>query len=67
MDDGLRVIVNGHIVGHQKITEPSGTWSLEHAIPGSVNTLLVILVDDAAVHKGIASLAFWHDGAMVGG
>ena len=67
VDDGLRIIVNGHIVGHQKITEPSGTWTLEHAIPGSVNTLLVILVDDAAVHKGIASLAFWHEGVMVGG
>jgi len=67
VDDGLRIIVNGHIVGHQKITEPSGTWALEHAIPGAVNSLLVILVDDAAVHKGITSLAFWHDGVLVSG
>ena len=67
VDDGLRIIVNGHIIGHQKISEPSGTWALEHAIPGAVNTLLVILVDDAAVHKGIASLSFLHDGVLVEG
>ena len=51
----------------QKISDPSGTWALEHAIPGAVNTLLVILVDDAAVHKGIASLSFLHDGVLVEG
>ncbi len=67
VDDGLRIIVNGHIIGHQKISEGSASWALAHAVPGAVNTLLVILVDDAAVHKSVDSLAFWYDGALVEG
>ena len=67
VDDGIRVLVNGHILGHQKLGEAGGRWTLEHANPGAVNTLLVILVDDAAVHKYLRGLGFWHEGSLVEG
>jgi len=67
VDDGIRVLVNGQILGHQKLGESSGQWSLEHAVPGEVNTLVVILVDDAAVNKYLHGLGFWYDGALVEG
>ena len=67
VDDGIRVIVNGQILGHQKLGQSSGIWTLEHAVPGAVNTLVIILVDDAAVHKYVRGLGFWHDGALVEG
>ena len=67
VDDGIRVIVNGHILGHQKLGQSSGAWTLEYAVPGAVNTLVIILVDDAAVHKYVRGLGFWHDGALVEG
>jgi hypothetical protein len=67
VDDGVRVLVNGHILGHQKLSDAQGQWTLEHATPGAVNTLLVILVDDAAVYKYLVGLGFWHEGALVEG
>lgn len=67
VDDGIRVLVNGQILGHQKLAEASGQWSLDHAVPGEVNTLVVILVDDAAVNKALYGLGFWYDGALVEG
>jgi hypothetical protein len=67
VDDGIRVIVNGHILGHQKLSVLAGRWTLEHAVPGEVNTLVVILVDDAAVNKYLHGLGFWFEGALVEG
>ena len=32
-----------------------------------MNTLVIILVDDAAVRKYVRGLGFWHDGALVEG
>ena len=60
-DDGLR---HRNGPSSDKIQSPA-VHGARACHPGSVNMPLVILVDDAAV-KGIASLAFWHDGAMVG-
>ena len=63
----LRVIVNGQVLGHQKLGESSDVWTLEHAVSGAVNTLVIFLVDDAAVHKYVSDLCFWHHGALVEG
>ncbi len=67
VDDGIRVLVNGQILGHQKLGEGSGRWTLGGATPGAVNTLVIILVDDAAVNKYLHGLGFYHDGVFVEG
>ena len=45
----------------------SGSWPLTGAVPGQVNTLLVILMDNAMWEKYVTDLAFYRDGVMVGG
>ena len=45
----------------------SGTWALTDAIPGQVNTLLVILEDNAMWEKYVYDLTFYKDGVMVSG
>ena len=67
VDDGLRVIVNGTVLG-DVILGGSGRWNLAGVgVPGRVNTLAVILMDNAAVDKYLYDLAFLKDGAIVTG
>lgn len=66
VDDGIRVILNGHVIGHQELGEPGLQLPLSYAEPGRVNTLVVILQDNAARHKYVRDLAFYEDGVMVG-
>lgn len=66
VDDGIRVILNGVVVGELTYNQ-SGSWSLADAIPGAVNTLLIILEDNARVEKYIYDLGFYKEGVMVGG
>lgn len=66
VDDGVRVIVNGAIIGELTYNQ-SGSWPLTNAVPGQVNTLVVILVDNAMWEKYVNDLAFYKDGVMVGG
>ncbi len=66
VDDGIRVIVNGAILGELTYNQ-TGSWSLANAVPGAVNTLVVILEDNARVEKYIYDLAFYKDGVIVPG
>ncbi len=67
VDDGLRVIVNGVVLG-DVVLSGSGRWSLDGVgVPGEVNTLAVILMDNAAVDKYVNDLAFLKDGVIVEG
>jgi hypothetical protein len=66
VDDGIRVMVNGETLGHLEYGE-SGSWPLTGAVAGQVNTLVVILQDNAAVEKFLVDLAFYKDGVMVAG
>lgn len=66
VDDGIQVMVNAEILGRIELGE-SGSWTLENADPGQVNTLVIILVDDSRVDKYVHDLAFYHDGEMVEG
>lgn len=66
VDDGARVMVNGVVLGDLEYGQ-SGAWPLDAAIPGEVNTLVVILQDNAAVERYLYDLAFTRDGVTVGG
>lgn len=66
VDDGVLVLLNGEIVG-DVILGSSGRWTLTMARPGEVNSLVVILMDNAAVDKYLVDLAFYRDGAIVSG
>ncbi len=67
VDDGVRVIVNGTVLG-DVILSGSGRFSLAGVgVPGAVNTLAVILMDNAAVNKYVNDLAFWRGGVIVSG
>lgn len=65
VDDGLRVMVNGVVLG-DIVLGGSGAFSLQDvAVPGAVNTLAVILMDNSAVDKYVYDLAFYRDGVIV--
>jgi hypothetical protein len=66
VDDGIQVMVNGEILGRLTLGD-AGSWPLDNARAGEVNTLIIILVDDSAVNKYIHDLAFYRDGVMVTG
>ncbi len=66
VDDGIRVLVNGEVLGELTYNQ-SGSWPLTNAVPGQVNTLVVILMDNAMWEKYVNDLAFYKDGVMVGG
>jgi hypothetical protein len=66
VDDGIQVMVNGAILGHLTLGQ-TGSWPLDNAVAGQVNTLIIILVDDSAVDKYVNGLAFYRDGVMVSG
>jgi hypothetical protein len=66
VDDGVRVIVNGSILGELTYNQ-SGSWALGNARPGQVNTLIIVLVDNAMWEKYVYDLAFYKDGVMVSG
>ena len=67
MDDGLRVMVNGTVLG-DIIFSGSGRFSLAGVgVPGVVNTLAVILMDNAATNKSVSDLAFYRNGVIVSG
>lgn len=64
VDDGVQVMVNGEILGRLALGE-SGSWPLDNATAGAVNTLVVVLVDDSARQRYLHDLAFTLDGVMV--
>jgi hypothetical protein len=66
VDDGILVIVNGEILGNL-ILGQTGSWPLTNAHAGEVNSLVVILMDNAQVDKYLVDLAFYRDGVMVSG
>jgi hypothetical protein len=67
VDDGVRVIVNGVVLG-DIILGGTGRFSLDGVgVPGEVNTLAVILMDNAQVDKYLYDLGFYRDGVIVGG
>jgi len=65
VDDGIQVMVNGEILGHLRLGDAGGAWPLANALPGQVNTLIIILVDDSEVLKYVNDLAFYRDGVML--
>ncbi|MDP2308354.1 MAG: choice-of-anchor D domain-containing protein [Pseudomonadota bacterium] len=66
VDDGIVIIVNGEILGNA-ILGSGGSWALTNAVPGAVNSLVVILMDNAQTDKYVQDLAFYRDGVMVTG
>lgn len=65
VDDGLRVMVNGVVLGDITLGG-SGAFSIaDVAVPGAVNTLAVILEDNSQVDKYVNELAFYRDGVIV--
>ena len=66
VDDGILILVNGEILGNLTLGG-SGSWPLDNAVPGAVNTLIVILQDNSAVDKYLNDLAFYRDGVIVSG
>jgi hypothetical protein len=66
VDDGILVVVNGEILGSATLGS-GGSWPLTNAVPGAVNSLVVILMDNAQVDKYLQDLAFYRDGVMVTG
>ena len=66
VDDGVQVMVNGNILGHLVLGQ-SGSFTLEHARLGEINTLIVILADDSASNKYVRELGFYRDGVLVKG
>jgi hypothetical protein len=65
-DDGVRVIVNGTILGGLRFGEPGTSWNLgPHIRLGEVNTVVAILADDSEFHKYVRDLAFYRDGVLV--
>lgn len=67
VDDGIKVLLNGDTVDHLLLGE-SRIWDVgSYLVPGEVNTLLVILMDDCAVDKYVNDLAFVRDGVIVSG
>lgn len=65
VDDGIQVMLNGHIIGRRVLNEGYFSWTLDHAQPDAINSLIIILVDDSASHKYAHDLAFTLDGYMV--
>ena len=66
VDDGIQVMVNSQILGRMNLGASPTRWSLaDVGTPGSVNTLIVILVDDSASMRYLNELAFYKDGVMV--
>jgi hypothetical protein len=66
VDDGIQVMVNSQIMGRMNLGAAPTRWSLaDIGVPGSVNTLIVILVDDSASMRYLNELAFYKDGVMV--
>jgi len=66
VDDGIQVMVNGEILGRITLGE-AGSWGLDNAVAGQVNTLIIILVDDSKVDKYISDLGFYRNGSFVSG
>lgn len=65
VDDGIRVIVDGAVLG-DVVLGNSGSFSLaDVGVPGAVNTLVVILMDNSASDKYLNDLAFYRDGVLV--
>lgn len=66
-DDGAQVMVNGQIVANWYLG-PAGSVNIGSAIvPGAVNSLIVILMDNSAVDKYLNNLGFYRDGVFVSG
>src|SRR5205085_205300 len=55
VDDGLLVMVNGTVLGNLEYLQ-SGSWPLTGAEPGRLNTLIVLLEDNAQVDKYLFDL-----------
>ena len=66
-DDGIKVMVNGVVLGHMKLDDPGTSWNLASVLEPGRNTLIVILVDDSERNKFIQDMAFYRAGEMVTG
>lgn len=66
-DDGAQVMVNGQIVTNWYLGA-AGSVNIGSAIvPGAVNSLIVILMDNSASDKYLLDLGFYRDGVFVSG
>lgn len=67
VDDGAQVMVNGQILTNWYLGA-AGSVNIGAAIvPGGVNSLIVILMDNSEVDKYLTDLGFYRDGAFVSG
>jgi hypothetical protein len=64
VDDGVRVLLNGELLG-QIGYGMGGSWSLANATPGEVNTMILVLQDNAKVDKFVDDITFAKDGVPV--
>ncbi len=67
VDDGAQVMVNGQIMTNWYLGA-AGSVNIGPAImPGAVNSLIVILMDNSASQKYLTDLGFYRDGVFVSG
>ena len=65
VDDGIQVMMNAEIIGRITLGQ-SGNWPLESfVVPGQLNSIVVILVDDSASQRYLRDLVLTRDGVIV--
>lgn len=65
VDDGIQVMTNAEITGRITLGQ-SGSWNLGSVVvPGQVNSIVVILVDDSASNRYLQDLVLARDGVIV--
>ena len=65
VDDGVQVMMNDQIIGRITLGQ-SGNWDLApYVLPGQVNSIVVILVDDSASNRYLQNLVLARDGVIV--
>lgn len=64
VDDGVRVLLNAALLGEVGYGM-AGAWTLSDARPGQVNTLLMVLQDNARVDKFVEDITFARNGVPV--
>lgn len=66
-DDGAQVMVNGEIMTNWYLGAAGAVNIGSAIVPGAVNSLIVILMDNSASDKYITDLGFYRDGVFVSG
>lgn len=67
VDDGAQVMVNGQILTNWYLGAAGSVNIGAAVVPGAVNSLIVILMDNSAIDKYLTELGFYRDGAFVSG